>query len=118
MVCTSHCVLPLLEQKSGYCLTLDHLGGYQVILLDNSNVTPKTVSFLNPAILAPNPLDGPEVGKIEGRRRRGQQRMRLVGWHHQLDGHEFDELRELVMDREAWHAPIHGIAKSWTRLSN
>ena len=61
MVCTSHCVLPLLEQKSGYCLTLDHLGGYQVILLDNSNVTPKTVSFLNPAILAPNPLDGPEA---------------------------------------------------------
>ena len=41
MVCTSHCMLSLLEQKSGYCLTLDHLGGYQVILLDNSNVTPR-----------------------------------------------------------------------------
>lgn len=61
MVCTSHGVLPLLERKSGYCLTLDHLGGYQIILLGNSNVTPKTVSSLNPATLLPTPLGGPEA---------------------------------------------------------
>lgn len=61
MVCTSHGVLPLLEQKSGYCLTLDHLGGYQIILLGNSKVTPKTVSSLNPATLLPTPLGGPEA---------------------------------------------------------
>ena len=48
--------------------------------------------------------------KIGGRRKRGQQRMR---W---LDG--MTELRELMMDREAWHAAIHGVAKSWTRLSD
>lgn len=61
MVCTSHGVLPLLEQKSGYCLTLDHLGGYQIFLLGNSKVTPKTVSSLNPATLLPTPLGGPEA---------------------------------------------------------
>ena len=42
----------------------------------------------------------------------------MAGWHHQLDGREFEELRELVMDGEAWHAAIHGVAKSWTRLSD
>ena len=42
----------------------------------------------------------------------------LTGWHHRLDGLEFDELRELVMDREAWRVAIHGVAKSRTRLSD
>ena len=40
----------------------------------------------------------------------------MVGWHHRLDGLEFDELRELVMDREAWHAAIHEVTRSRTRL--
>ena len=41
----------------------------------------------------------------------------MAGWHHRLDGREF-ELREMVMDREAWHAAIHGVAKSRTGLSD
>ena len=41
----------------------------------------------------------------------------MAGWHQRLDGHEC-ELRELVMDREAWHAAIQGVAKSQTQLSN
>ena len=60
------------------------------------------------------------LGKIEGRRRRVETEDEMVGWHHQLDGYEFEQALGVSNGhaREPWHAEDHWVAKSQTRLSN
>ena len=58
------------------------------------------------------------LGKVEGRRRRERQRMRWLGSIADMMDMNLGKLQEAVMDREAWHAAVHGVTKSWTRLSD
>ena len=59
-----------------------------------------------------------DAGRDWGQEEKGTTEDEMAGWHHQLDGHEFEWIPGVGDGREAWHPVIHGVAKSWTQLSN
>ena len=63
-------------------------------------------------------MEKTDAGRDWGQEEKGTTEDEMAGWHHQLDGCGLSELQELVMDREAWRAVIHGVAKSQTGLSD
>ena len=58
------------------------------------------------------------LGKIEGRRRRGRQENDMIGWHHWVNGHEFEQALEMVKDRETWWATVHWVTESQIQLND
>ena len=60
----------------------------------------------------------PDTRKDWRQEEKGTTEDKTVGWHHQLNGHEFEQVQEMVKDREGWHAAVHGVTKSWTWLNN
>ena len=60
----------------------------------------------------------PDVGKVRGQKENWATEDKMVGWHHQLKGHDLSQLQEIVKDREAWRAAVPGVTKSQTQPSN
>ena len=98
--------------------TVNHKGNRSGLLIGRTDIEAETPILWRPD--AKNWLIGKylDAGKDWRQEEKGMTEDELVGWHHWLNGQSLSKLRELAMDREAWHAALHGIAKSWTRLSD
>ena len=88
-------------------------GNQSWIFIGKSNIEAKTTILWLPDLKSWLIGKDPDAGKDWRQEKKWMTEDKMAGWHHRLDA-----LRELVVDREAWHAAIHGVTKSWTRLSD
>ena len=96
-----------------------HPKGYQSwVFIGRTDVEAETLIFWPPDVKSWLIWKDPDVGKDWRQEEKGTTEDEMVGGHHQLNGREFGNLWELVMDREAWHAVVHEATKSQTWLSN
>ena len=93
-------------------------GDQSWVFIGRTDVEAKTSIVLPPDVKSWLIGKDPDAGKDWGQKQKGTTEDEMVGWHHWLDGLGLGGLRELVMDRKAWHALFHKVAKSWTRLSD
>ena len=96
-----------------------HLKGDQSwVFIDRTDVEAETLILWPPDAKSWLIWKDPDAGKDWRQEEKGMTEDEMVGWHHWLNGHRFEWTLGLVMDREAWRAVVHRVAKSWTRLSD
>ena len=97
----------------------DHLkGNRSQMFIGRTDVEAETTIFWAPDMKNWLIWKDPDVGKGWRQEEKRKTEDEMVGWHHWLEGHEFEQLQELVMDREAWRAAVYGVTRSWTWVSN
>ena len=91
-------------------------GNQPWILIGRTDTEAETPILWPPDVKSRLTGKDPDAGKDWGQEEKGMTKD-VIGWHHQLDGHDLSKLQEIVKDREACHAADHGVAKSWTDLA-